>query len=436
MRVVLTGLSHRTAAVELREKLSLYGRSPAHTLHGLRDSTGLAECAILSTCNRTEIYGLTREEDWQEQLLEFMAASAGVTPGHLQDHIYSFEGKPAVRHLFRVASGLDSMVMGEGQIMAQVKETLQSAQEAGTAGSVVDSLFRHALAAGKRARSETEIGRGAVSVSLAAVHLARQIFPSLGRSVVLLVGAGETAEQTARVLLAEKPSPRLLVCNRTPEHADSLASRFAGSALPYERFGEGLTSADIVIASTGAPHPVVTAALVRSATRARRGRPLFLIDIAVPRDVEPEVGDLEDVYLYNIDDLQAVVDKSLAGRQDEAAKVETLVEEDLEKFQVWLRGLEVGPTIQQLQDLAGQTVEAEWARVGGRLSHLNQRDRDVVDTLVRGVVNKLLRPPILRLKQAASSGNGYHEVEHVRAVFGLGEAPTESQVTPGEEERT
>lgn len=419
MRVVLTGLSHKTAPVQLREKLSLYGRSSQDVLHGLRDAAHVAECAILSTCNRTEVYGLTREEDCEEQILEFLGGLAGVRPGQLQPHLYAFEGTLAVRHLFRVSAGLDSMIVGEGQVLAQVKDALQSAQEAGTSGTIIHTLLQHAITAGKRARSETEIGRGAVSISLAAVHLAKQVFQRLNGRVVLLLGAGETGEQTAKMLLSEGDSPQLLVCNRTSERAEAVAQQFGGTAMGYDRLGDALVRADIVISSTGAPHAVITPTLLKPAMRARRGRPLLLIDIAVPRDVDPEVGELDDVYLYNIDDLQGVVDKGLAGRQQEIGRVEELLDEDLRKFQAWMRGLEVGPTIGQLQAMATQIVEAEWGRVGGRLSHLTDRDRDVVDTLVRGVVNKLLRPPILHLKQAADSGNGYHEVESVRAIFGL-----------------
>jgi len=419
VRVVLVGLSHKTAPVELRERLSLYGRSAGDALHGLRDATQLDECAILSTCNRTEVYGLTREEDWQERVLHFLAHQGGVTPGALQDHLYFFEGTPAARHLFRVACGLDSMVVGEGQILAQVKDTLQEAQDAGSSGTVIHSLFQYALRSGKRARTETEIGRGAVSISLAAVQLARQVFERLEQHLVLLIGAGEMGEQTARFLLQGGSGPRIQVCNRTASRARELAAEFGGTAVPWEQLEVALRQADIVISSTGAPEPVVTLATMRRVTRARRGRPLYLVDIAVPRDVEPAVGDLDDVYLYNIDHLQAVVEENLGVRHAEIARVEILIQEELQRFQSWLRGLEVGPTIQQLQELAQDVVSAEMARVGGRLSHLSPRDRDVVDTMVRGVVNKLLRPPILHLRAAAESGNGYHEVEHVRAIFGL-----------------
>jgi glutamyl-tRNA reductase len=419
VRVILTGLSHKSAPVQVRERLSFAGVPPQETLQAISAATGLVECALVNTCNRMEIYGLTQEEDWQERILEFLARHGRVSPGALQDHLYSYVGEPAIRHLFRVSAGLDSMVMGEGQILGQVKESLQVSAEAHTAGTVVHALLQHAIAAGKRARTETEIGRGAVSVSLAAVQLARQIFETLNHRVVLLIGAGETAEQTARMLVADGAAPSILVCNRTLDRAEALAGAFGGSALSMERLPEALAKADIVITSTGSSEPLVTAAALKPVVRARRGRPLFLIDIAVPRDVEPRAGELDDVYLYNIDDLQSVVEKSLAGRQAEAARVEELLEEDLRKFQAWFRTLEVGPTIRQLQELADRVATAEWDRLGGRLSHLNQRDREVVETLIRGVSNKLLRPPILHLKDAANSGNGYHEVDNVRQIFGL-----------------
>lgn len=409
--------------MELREKLSLYGRAPQDMLHGLRDATYLKECAVLSTCNRTEVYGITQEEDWQEQILAFLARQGGVSSGFLQDHLYSYDRTPAARHLFRVAAGLDSMVMGEGQILSQVKDTLQTARDAGTAGSVLNTLFQYAVTLGKRARTETEIGKGAVSVSLAAVQLARQIFSRLDGREVLLIGAGEMGEATAKMLLsAHAPGsegPRLRVCNRTLERAEALAAEFGGTAWPYEKLPDALTKADIVITSTGSREPLITVEMMRRVMRARRGRGLFLIDIAVPRDVEPAVAELDDVYLYNIDDLQQVVEKSLQGRQAEATRVEELIDDELRKFQTWLRGLEVSPTIQQLQQLKESIILAEFQRAGGKLSDLSAEQREAVDTLVRSVANKLVLPTIMHLKEAADSGNGYHEVENIRTIFRL-----------------
>ncbi len=433
MRVVLVGLSHRTAPVAFRERLSFYGRDVGDLLHSLRDAAGLPECAAVSTCNRTEIYASTQDEDWQERLLDWMAHIAGVTPGQLQDHIYSYEGAPAVRHLMRVAAGLDSMVMGEGQVLAQVREAQQWAVDAGTAGTALQGLFRYALAAGKRARTETEIGRGAVSVSFVAVQLARQIFQRLDGRVVLLVGAGEMGEQTARMLLADRAAPRLLVANRTQTRAEELAETFGGAVIPFDRLADGLAQADIVITSTGAAAPIISTAMVRLGQRGRRGRPLFVIDIAVPRDVEASVGELDDVYLYNIDDLQAVIAKSLAGREAEAERVEAIVEEEKDRYLAWQRGLKVGPTIKQLQHLADEIIMGETQRLGGKLSHLSERDRDVVDAMVRGVVNKLMRRPILHLREAANSGNGHHQVEHIRAIFDLAEEGAIDLAVPAEQ---
>lgn len=393
-------------------------------LHGLRDATRLTECAVLSTCNRTEVYGITNEEDWQEQILGFLARQGAVSSGYLQDHLYSYERTPAVRHLFRVSAGLDSMVMGEGQILSQVKETLQTAREVGTAGSVLNTFFQYAITLGKRARTDTEIGKGAVSVSLAAVQLARQIFSRLDGREVLLIGAGEMGEQTARMLLTAHGTggegPKLRVCNRTLERAEGLAVQFGGTVVPYDRLEEALTRADIVISSTGSREPLITTEMMRRVMRVRRGRRLFLIDIAVPRDVQPTVAELDDVYLYNIDDLREAVDKGLAARQAEAAKVEALIDEELRRFQGWLRGLEVSPTIQQLQQLKESIIAGELQRAGGRLSELSPEQRDAVDLLVRSVANKLVLPTIIHLKEAADSGNGYHEVENIRTIFRLG----------------
>ena len=435
VQVVLTGLSHKTAPVALRERLALSGSAAHDVLRMLRSAVALDECALLSTCNRSEFYAVSSDPAWQEHLLEFLAEMGHVSPAHLQENLYYFEGMPAARHLMRVACGLDSMVVGESQILAQVKDAHQQSVAVASCGRTLHALFEHALAAGKRARSETEISRGAVSISLAAVRLARQIFGQLSGQKVLLIGAGETGEHTARALVQDGVRPQIMVSNRTPERAQALADQFGGVTVPFERIDDALVQADIVITSTGAPHAIIQRDPVCQALRARRGRPIFFIDIAVPRDVEPSVGEIDDVYLYNIDDLQAVVAKNLAGRKSEVQRVETIIEEETRRFQGWLRGREVGPTIAELQRHADTLVQAEWDRVGGRLAHLSDRDREAVETYVRGVVNKLLRPPILRLREAANSGNGYHEVDAVRTIFGLNGAADDA-TRPEEEPRS
>jgi len=419
LQIVLIGVSHRTAPVAVRERLAWEGADLLATLRALRDVARLPECALLSTCNRTEIYACTRESAWQERLLRFLSERSGVSAGRLQDHAYSFEGRPAIRHLFRVAAGLDSMVLGEGQIQAQVRAGLAASREAGTAGAIVGSLFESALAAGKRVRSETAIGQGAVSVSLSAVQLAKQIFGNLKGLSILLIGAGETTELTARMLVENGASGELMVCNRTAARAVALAAKCVGVVIPFEGLAGALERADMALSSTGAPQPIISREQVQAARKRRRGRPLFLIDLAVPRDVEPTVNELDDVYLYNIDDLQAVVERNLADRQEEAVAAEPLVEEEVARFQAWLRMLEVGPTIGELQAWADSVEEGEWERLSGRLSHLSERDRKQVAALLRGLKNKLLRAPILHLKRAAQTGNGYGEVAHIREVFSL-----------------
>jgi glutamyl-tRNA reductase len=458
MHLLLTGISFKTAPVALRERLAVTGGTSGQAVHEalrrLRRALPVEECALIATCNRTELYaacggssGLRQEQaaapdgrpapwsgsevrvprpepersDWQERLLAFLADSSGLPAPRLQPHLYCLEGAPAARHLFRVACGLDSMILGEAQIQAQVKDALRRAQEAGTAGKVVDALFRAALTTGKRAREETEITRGAVSVSLAAVELARQIFGHLQGHTALVLGAGETSKQTARLLIDAGIDSRLLVCNRTLERAQAVAGPFGGLAFALADLPDALVRADIVIASTSAPHAVLHRDLVRQAMRQRRRRPLVLIDIAVPRDVEPEVGELDDVFLYNIDDLHAVVGKNLAARQSEVERVEGILEEELARFQGWLSGLAVAPTVGDLQRKVAVIAQAELTRLGGKLTHLSDRDRDVVATLVHGVVNKVLRDPILHLREAAVSGNGHDSVGVIRAAFALDE---------------
>ncbi len=428
MQPVVTGLSHKTAPLELRERIALAGQPLRDTLLALTAAAPFSECAVLSTCNRSEFYAIPTGEAWQERLLHFLAEHAGVSPGQLQEHLYSFAGPPAVRHLFRVAAGLDSMVVGEGQVLGQVKTALQEAQAAGTAGALLNGLFQAALVTGKRARSETEINRGAVSVSLAAVQLARQIFGRLAGHAVLILGAGEYSEQTARLLLNDGVAPRIMVANRTPERANTLAEQIGGTVIAYEEFPEALARADIVISSTGAPHPIVRREAVQRAMRARRGRPMFLIDIAVPRDVEPAVGDLDDVFLYNIDDLQDVVARGLQARGSEVQKVETIVEEEVVRFQAWLRGREVAPTISELQQHAETLVTSELQRANGLLAGLPDGQREAVEGLARRIARRLLREPIVHLKEAAHHGDGYEEVNAVRAVFRL---DRETEEEPG-----
>jgi glutamyl-tRNA reductase len=425
VRLVLTGLSHKTAPVALRERVAFGGAQLREGLLALSAAAEVSECSVLSTCNRTEIYAITRESAWQERMIGFLAEHAQISPGHLQEHVYCFEGTPAVRHLFRVAAGLDSMVVGEAQILSQVKEALREGQVAGTTGPVAQALFDHALRTGKRARTETEINRGAVSISLAAVQLAKQIFGRLADRTVLLLGAGENSEQTARLLLNEGVAGGIVVCNRTAERADELAGRIGGATVPFDRFPEALARADIVVCSTGAPHPIIRRQHAQAAMRARRGRAIFIIDIAVPRDVEPDAGEIDDIFLYNIDDLQSVVERNLQVRESEVEKVEGIVEEEVARFQTWVRARDIAPTIAELKRRAEAVVEEELTRASGAMGELTETQRRAVEVAARRMTRRLLRDPIMHLRQAANSGNGYHEVNAVRTIFGLDDAESE-----------
>jgi glutamyl-tRNA reductase len=429
MQITLTGLSYKSASVELREQLAVEPDSVPARLLAIREAAGWEECVLLATCNRMELYALAApdvdagERSRQARLCGLLARQAEVREAELQPHLHCLEGTPAVEHLFRVASGLDSMVVGESQVLSQVKDALAHAQAAGTAGAVLQSLLRHAIESGKRVRTDTEIARGAVSISWAAVQLAQQVFGRQQPRTALILGAGDTGERTAWLLLAQGVASRLLICNRTWERAAALAGKLGGEAVPFERLAEALPRADIVLSSTGASRPILTCDMLRRALHARRGRPIYLIDTAVPRDVEPAAAKLENLFLYNIDDLQSVVEKSLAVRQAEVARAEAIVAEEVERFSAWLRTHELRPTITALQRRAEVIRAGELERLRARLSHLSAEDFQAVEAALRSTVNKLLHPPMAHLRAAAASGNGHQEVESIRTLFGLDEAP-------------
>ncbi|ADU51376.1 glutamyl-tRNA reductase [Thermaerobacter marianensis DSM 12885] len=406
MGVILIGMNHRTAPVSLRERLAVGDEAAAAALKELAACPAVEEVVLLSTCNRVEVYAAAGHHGQATRhVRELLARWAGMEPGGLDPHLYVREDAGAARHLFRVAAGLDSMVLGESQILGQVRDAYHLAAEAGTCGKVLHGLFQQALAAGKRARTETAISQHAVSVSYVAVELARKVFGHLDGRPVLLVGAGETAELAARSL-AEEGGCRLVVANRTVERGRQLAAAYGGRAIPLDRLADALVECDVVISSTGAGRPVVTAAMVREAMRRRRQRPLLLVDIAVPRDVEPAAGRLDGVFLYDIDDLQAVVEANLRLRREEAARVEAMLEDEVRQFEGWLQSLNVVPLIRSLREKAEAMRRNELERALRKLPHLSERDRQVIDGLTRLIVNKLLNDPMVRLKEAVAGGRG------------------------------
>jgi len=424
MQLVFVGLTHHTAPVAVRERLALTPSELVDLLGMLthpceQGVAPLMEAAIVSTCNRFEVYGVAREEkaagDGLGQLLARFRAAA---PQELTPYLQYLEGEAVVRHLFQVAAGLDSMILGEPQVLGQVGQAFQLAQSSGTAGVVLSALFRRAVHCGKRARTETAISEHAVSISHVAVELTRQIFGSLGERCVLLIGAGEMAELAARNL-SDNGAGRILVVNRSLERAQALAAQFKGLAYGWESLPQALGKADIVICSAGAPHAVIHPDAVRAAMARRREQPLFLIDIAVPRNVEPAVGQMANVYLYDIDDLQNVVQENLAQRQREVPKVEAIVEECRAEFTAWLSSLDVASTIRDLRTVAEQLRDDEVERALRRLGPLNAHQERVVRMLAHNIVSKLLHSPTVRLKQLAEEGNGYESADVLRDLFGL-----------------
>ena len=396
MRLSLVGISHHVAPVELRERVAL----PVEEAAALARELGDAVC--LSTCNRTEIYLAEGAEEPAVAALERLA----VEP--LERVVYRLHDVAAATHLFRVAAGLDSLVPGEGEILGQVRE----AYEAARPGALLDRVFRQALQVGKRVRTDTAIGESPASVSSAAAALAQQVFGELDGRRVLCVGAGRMGELAA-ANLASRGATIAYVANRSPDAARELAGRFGGAALALEELPSRLGEVDVVLASTSAPDVVVRAADVP----ARRRSPLFFIDIAVPRDVEPAVHDLEGCYLYDIDDLEAVVAETIAGRRVEAARAEQLVAEEAERFRAWQASLDVVPAIASLRARAEEIRAAELAKLG----RLPEHERRTVESVTAQILNKLLHLPTVRMKQAAAAAEGAAYADAVRHLFGLDE---------------
>jgi glutamyl-tRNA reductase len=399
MSLVLVGTSHRLSPVEVRERVAFDLEGSANLAQRI---AGRGEAVCLSTCNRTELYLVDPDPEAAEE-----RASAALLEGEVE--LYRMTDEAAALHLFRVAAGLDSLVPGEGEILGQVRE----AYEAGAHGPVLDRLFREALRVGKKVRTETAINESPASVSSAAAALAQQVFGDLDGCRVLLVGAGEVSELAARALAA-RGATIAAVTSRTHANAERLADAFDSHAVPFEQLGEELERADVVVSSTSSPEPILSRAQVRD----RRGRPLFAIDLAVPRDIDPRVAELEDCYLYDIDDLQAVVRESLSGRRREAERAEAIVEHEAERFRDWQASLRVVPAIASLKERAESIRSGELAKAESRLEGLSESERRTVESLTTQIVNKLLHVPIVRLKQAAATeGTGYVEV--ARDLFGL-----------------
>jgi glutamyl-tRNA reductase len=396
MRLVLVGTSHHHAPVELREQVAL-DRDGAHALAAALAENG-REAVCLSTCNRTELYVATVDSESAEQAAAAALASLGP---EIEPALYRLRDRAAAHHLFRVAAGLDSLVPGEGEILGQVRV----AHELGTTGPLLDRVFRQALHTGRKVRAQTAIGESPASVSAAAAALAEQVFGSLDERSILLLGAGKVSEQAARNLRSRGANIALVANSKTER----------------KQVDEHLTGVDVVIASTNAPGLVLEAATVAEAMRARRGRRLLLVDLAVPRDLDPAIGDLDGCYLYDIDDLEQIVAETLSLRRREAERAEAIVAAEAEKFHEWQASLDVVPAIASLRARAEEIREAELRKAEALLGRLDESQRRAVEAVTAQIVNKLLHLPTVRMKQAAAAADGVLYAETVRHLFGLGE---------------
>lgn len=419
MNIVVVGLSHKTASVDIREKVAFaptHMEKPLRTLLALED---IAEAIIVSTCNRVEIYISTRDiAGGIARVKRFLSDYHGIAPEILEPHLYAHHGEAAIRHVFRVASSLDSMVVGEPQILGQIKTAYGYAAEFKTSGIILNRFLHKAFSVAKRVRTETKIASSAVSVSFAAVELARKIFGDLSDKTVMLIGAGEMCELAAKHFI-NNGVRGVMVTNRTYERAVKLAEEFEGKPVQFEDLFDQLHKADIVLSSTGATQFIIKPRDVEEVIRRRKLKPMFFIDIAVPRDIDPKVNNVENVYLYDMDDLQGVVASNLQQRAEEAKKAEAIIDEEIVQFHKWLSNLEVTPTIVALRSKFEETRKAELEKTLASWKDLPPDGAKRLEALTSAIINKLLHPPTATLKRAGQGGRTDLYVDALRTLFEL-----------------
>jgi len=402
MSLIAIGINHRTAPVELREQVAITDDRIKAALHELATLPSVSEAAILSTCNRTELYcGL--QDDHLEALSEWLAHFHALDPALIRPHLYSFPNADAVRHLLRVAGGLDSMILGEPQILGQMKQAYQTASDAGTLDAALERLFQHTFSVAKQIRTDTAIGESPVSVAFAAVSLAKQIFSNLSDHTALLIGAGDTIELTARHL-HDQHLGRMTIANRTPERAHQLAAQFDGYGIGLDEIPAHLAEADIVISATGSNRLVLTREMVAKALKTRKHRPVFMVDIAVPRDIDPAVSRFEDVYLYTVDDLQAVISENLHSRQDAARQAEEIIDVQVDRFMSWLRAQDAVTGIRTYRQHAEQQRDQVLAKAQQMLG-AGKSPAEVMQFVAHTLTNKLTHTPSVRIREAAETGD-------------------------------
>lgn len=419
MHIVVAGLNYRTAPVSIREKFTFTEGDLALAHQELKQTNGIMECVIVGTCNRTELYVVVdREHLCGHYLRGFIEKWFGVPREQFAKHLYIYENEKAIQHLFQVTSGLDSMVIGETQILGQVRDAMQLAQQTQTTGVIFNTLFKQAVTLAKRAHTETGIGDNPVSVSYAAVELGKRIFGSYDHKKVLIIGAGKMSELTVKHLYANG-ADKVIVVNRTLSRAQELAGKFQGVASSMDKLLEHLAEVDIVISSTGAADLVLNREQVAGVLQKRRSRPLFMIDIAVPRDLDPAIGELPNVFLYDIDNLQSIVNNHLQERRKAAVVIEKMIEGEMDSFAQWTKTLGVTPLIQALQSKANHIHEETMDSLMKKLPDLDERELKVIRKLTKSIVNQMLRDPVIRIKEMAAERHGDEALEYFTKIFAL-----------------
>lgn len=399
MKIVVIGLNHKTADIELREKLAFNGPKLDEGLLKIREIPGIRESVIISTCNRVEMY-LNANDSGKayESIKDFLAGFFDLKKESLDNALYVYENMEAVKHIFRVASSLDSMVVGEPQILGQLKEAFEFALGKKTTGVLLNRLLKKSISVAKRVRTETRIAENAVSISFAAVELAKKIFTDLSGKSFMLLGAGEMAELAAKHIISNGVRD-IVVANRTYERGRELAKEFNGRAVKFEDFLHEMVHSDILICSTGAQNYVLLKNQMQKVMKERKNKPVFIIDISVPRNIDPEINDLNNVYLYDVDDLQGVVDTNILERQKEAKKAEDIIEEEIETFRKWLSSLDSVPTVIALREKAESIKKEELERLINRLPDIGEKERKAIENLANSIINKLIHAPTIALKE-------------------------------------
>jgi glutamyl-tRNA reductase len=425
LELIIIGLNHKTAPIEIRERLAFQESEIEKALSQAHSLPSLKENMILSTCNRVELYAISQEvEKSIGDLKDFLSRFHSLPLDLFEKSLYLMVGEEAVRHIFRVASSLDSMVVGEPQILGQIKAAYTLATESKTSGLILHRLLHRAFSVAKRVRTETRIGNSAVSVSSVAVELAERIFGSLEQRTILLIGAGEMCELAARHLMAGG-AEKILVTNRTYDRALSLARQFDGEAIHFEDMGQGLRKADIVISATDATQYLIDCEQMVRVMKERKQRPIFFIDIADPRDIAPEVGDLENIYLYNIDDLQKVANENIKDREKETQKAQAIVQDEVAKFVRWYQSLEITPTIIALREKCEEIRKRELEKMLSIHPHLSEKERQSLEAMTSAIVNKILHDPFSRLKRNDEEAMSDFYIDTLRTLFHLPESTLE-----------